>query len=141
MENDEPFNNSMERTNSRASDLKSLPKIETNTQNFKVFSDKTLDFNNSKNNLDIPSGHHQYTDNSPAFISKSPSTVTGLVPTNKIAPVTPITAVEHPHSSRPQTGSKDIYNLPSKFETLQQAESVVEVFNLSKGREYSQFVE
>jgi putative ABC transport system ATP-binding protein len=118
MENDEPFDNSLVRTNSRASDLKSLPKIETNTQNF-------------KNNLDIPSGHHHYTDSSPAFGSKSPSTVTGLVPTNKIAPVTPLTAIEHPHS-RPQTGSKDIYNLPSKFEALMQAESVVEVFNLSK---------
>jgi len=132
MENDEPFDSSLVRTNSRTSDLKSLPKLETNTQNFKVMSEKTLELNNSKNNLEIPSGHHQYADSSPAFGSKSPSTVTGLMPTNKIAPVTPLTAIEHPHS-RPQTGSKNIYNLPSKFEALQQAESVVEVFNLSKG--------
>lgn len=129
MENDEPFEETLARSNSRTSDPKSLPKIETNPQSLKVIIENSVDNNNSKNNLDVPSGHNQFTESSPAFVLASPNTVTGFLPPNKIVPVTPITAIEN---SQNKSGAKNIYNLPSKFETLQQAESVVEVFNLSK---------
>lgn len=135
MENDDLFENSIARSNSRASDVKSLPKIETNSENLKATSSKNIEQDiNTKNNLDVPSSHHNYTDSSPAFTIKSPNTVTNFFPTNKVAPITPLTAVENNQSRPSSTGNKsiNIYNLPSKFETLQQAESVVEVFNLTK---------
>jgi len=131
MENDEPFDNSIVRSNSRASDRKSMPKLETNAENLKAMSGKNVE-SNSKNNLDVPGSHNTFTDSSPAFTLKSPNTVTGFLPANKIVPITPLTAVDNSGQSRPTSSSKSIYKLPSKFEELQQAESVVEVFNLTK---------
>ena len=46
----------------------------------------------------------------------------------------PVSSAQSHHNSVPRPEPKGIYNLPPKFETLQKAESVVEVFNLSKGK-------
>ena len=62
---------------------------------------------------------------SPSFGNKSPSTGTGLLG-NKIVPESHLQKTNQ---------AQGIYNLPSKFLTLQEADNVVEVFDLTKGEE------
>jgi len=127
MEMDDPFEvkefTKSNYSKSRETSAKDRPKVDTGSNIIKQSSSQNLD-----QSLDHPNPQI-YNDVSPAFgETKSPSTGTGLIQGNKVVP---ISNNKLGHSN---TG-KGIYNLPSKFLTLQNAENVVEVFDLTKGRE------
>lgn len=66
--------------------------------------------------------------------SSKPDYSIDSLPSLENRPISPISPVPSNHNSVARPEPKGIYNLPPKFETLQKAESVVEVFDLSKGK-------
>ncbi len=98
------------------SNPRTLPPIKTALTYVKPSSSKNLDHGADFNEIQ----------------GLSPSTGTGLL-ANKIGPITP--SILSDNDKFTPSNRQGIYNLPAKFDTLQNSENVVEVFDLSKGIE------
>lgn len=127
MEMDEPFDVKEltgSTSKSREASLKGLPKIDTRSDVSKRPSSKNLDHDLLEN----PSPQILLSGVSPMLGDKSPSTGTGLVG-NRIVPIT----LSQSNGLKPNS-TQSIYNLQPKFPEILEADNVVEVFDLTKGK-------